>query len=138
GEGITTREIDEIIRPLLPRVLPLIEDHLPEDFRRERGLPELREAYRMFHAPESEEQVRIARRRLAYDELLMLQLGVALKRHHLRSTLRAPALAWSAEIDRRIRERLPFELTPEQDRVVGELAKDLSTDTPTNRLVQGD
>src|SRR6185369_17044881 len=93
---------------------------------------------RMFHAPETEAEVASARRRLAYDELLLLQLGVAMKRAHLRQTLKAPVLRWSDAIDQRIRDRIPFTLTPAQDHVVRDLIRDLTSEIPTNRLIQGD
>ncbi len=138
SERVSTREIERAIATLLPSLLPLIEDHLPEAYRRERELPTLADAYRMFHAPESMEDVSAAHRRLAYDELLLLQLGVHMKRMHLRGTMKAPAMKWSEPIDRHIRERFPFALTPAQDSVVADLVRDLTSDTPTNRLIQGD
>lgn len=92
----------------------------------------------MQHAPASEEEVRASRRRLAYDELLLLQLGVHMKRAHLRRGLKSPALRWTGAIDSHIRERFPFKMTPEQDEVIEDLIKDLSSDRPTNRLIQGD
>ncbi|MFG0304839.1 MAG: ATP-dependent DNA helicase RecG [Phycisphaerales bacterium JB040] len=137
-EAVNSRAIEAAVGEVLERGLSLIEDHLPECFRRERELPELRVAYRMMHRPETEQEVHEARRRLAYDELLLLQVGVQLKRAHLRNTLTAPALRSDDEIDARIRERLPFALTEAQDRVVREIAGDLSRSVPTNRLIQGD
>ncbi|MEZ6241871.1 MAG: ATP-dependent DNA helicase RecG [Phycisphaerales bacterium] len=138
SERVNSRQIEALIQRVLPRALELIEDHLDGEYRRARELPELRAAYRMLHAPEDESEVEEARRRLIYDELLLLQLGVAMKRAQLRQTLRAPALRADAEVDARIRARFPFTLTPGQEKVVGEIAKDLSSDTPTNRLIQGD
>ncbi|MEZ6319337.1 MAG: DEAD/DEAH box helicase [Phycisphaerales bacterium] len=137
-EAVSSRQIERVIGLVLDPALRQIEDHLADAYRRERELPTLAEAYRMLHAPASEAEVEEGRRRLAYDELLLLQLGVALKRQHLRARLEAPALEWSQEIDERIRARLPFAFTPAQEKVVGELARDLSGATPTNRLVQGD
>jgi ATP-dependent DNA helicase RecG len=137
-EGLTSQQINDIIKPLLPEACALLKDHLPDDFRKARALPTLAEAYRMFHAPSDEDEVGIAKRRLAYDELLLLQLGVHMKRAHLRSTLQSPALPTSPEIDQRINARIPFTLTPDQDRVAKEIARDLSFTTPTNRLIQGD
>lgn len=136
--AISSAQIEGAIRAVLPVALPLIEDHLDAAYRRKRELPELASAYRMIHAPESEEDAAAGRRRLAYDELLMMQLGVHLKRAHLRQTLKAPALRWSEAIDRHIRERFPFVLTAAQDAVVQDLVRDLSSPTPTNRLIQGD
>jgi ATP-dependent DNA helicase RecG len=137
-EDLKSFEIEKVIQKVLDAALPLLEDHLPEDFRSQRGLPSLAEAYRMQHRPESLEETKQSRRRLAYDELLMLQVGVHIKRAHLRKTLKAPALKFNAAIDKHIRERLPFALTPGQEDVVKDIAKDLSTPTPTNRLIQGD
>jgi ATP-dependent DNA helicase RecG len=138
SDELPSRLIERAIATVLPAALPLIDDHLPATYRKKRNLVPLRDAYRMMHAPETEEHAAAARRRLAFDELLMLQLGVCLKRAHLRQTLRAPALRWSAAIDSHIRQRFPFTLTPEQDRVVAEVAADISKATPTNRLLQGD
>jgi ATP-dependent DNA helicase RecG len=138
SEAADSKEIERAVQAVLAAALPLIEDHLPETFRKQRSLPELREAYRMMHAPASEEEIKAAQRRLAYDELLMLQLGVHLKRAHLRQTLKAPALRWTEAIDRHIRERFAFTLTPDQDEVVKELVADLTSGVPTNRLIQGD
>ncbi len=137
-EGLTSEQIWGIVKPVLEPALALLEDHLSEDFRAERALPRLGEAYRMMHLPEHEDEVKSARRRLAYDELLMLQLGVHMKRAHLRRTLTAPALERTPEIDERIRSRMPFALTAAQQRVVDEISKDVALTTPTNRLVQGD
>ena len=156
-EGHEPEERDERLRPVYPaseqvpsariewaltRVLPvglaLLEDHLTEAYRRERALPTLGEAYRMLHAPTTAEEIASGRRRLAYDELLMLQLGVQMRRAYLRTHLRSPALAVSRRIDERIRKRIPFELTPGQEAVVADLGRDLSQAVPTNRLIQGD
>jgi ATP-dependent DNA helicase RecG len=138
SEAVPSREIEKAVQAVLRHALPLLEDHLSPEYRRKREMPTLAEAYRMMHATEEEGEAASARRRLAYDELLLLQLAVHLKRAHLRETMRAPALEWSGAIDARIRERFPFPLTPGQEVVVRDLVKDLTTDTPTNRLIQGD
>ncbi len=137
-EGLASERIWEIVKSVLEPATALLEDHLSDAYREERALPSLAEAYRMMHAPEHEDEVKSARRRLAYDELLMLQLGVHMKRAHLRRTLIAPALERTPEIDERIRARMPFELTDAQKRIVDEIAMDVALTTPTNRLVQGD
>lgn len=137
-EGLSSERIWEIVKSVLEPAISQLEDHLSDEFRKERALPSLGETYRMMHAPEHEDEVKAARRRLAYDELLMLQLGVHMKRAHLRRTLTAPALERTPEIDERIRGRMPFTLTAAQQRVVDEISRDVALTTPTNRLVQGD
>jgi ATP-dependent DNA helicase RecG len=138
SERINSRGIEAMVARVLGTALGLIEDHLNPAYRREREMPALADAYRMMHAPASEDEAAAGRRRLAYDELLLLQLGVHLKRAHLRRTLTSPALRRDDAIDARIRGRFPFPLTPAQDRVVREIAVDLASTTPTNRLIQGD
>ncbi len=123
---------------MLDRALPLIADHLDARYRAERGLLELAEAYRLIHRPSDDEQAAAARRRLAYDELLMLQLAVQMKRAERIAGTQSPALALTPKIDKAIRARFPFALTPAQDRVVREIASDLQKPTPANRLIQGD
>ncbi len=138
SEQCPSRLIEQAIAGALPLALPLIEDHLTDEFRRQKELPALRDAYRMIHGPRTEDEAAAARRRLAYDELLLLQLGVHLKRAHLRQTLRAPKLRWTEAIDAHIRKRFPFTLTASQESVIRDIIADLSTGTPTNRLIQGD
>jgi len=138
GEELTSTDIERLVDHVLDEALPLIEDHLPEEYRKNRALPELREAYRMVHRPQDEEEPVIGRRRLAFDELLLLQLGVMIKRLHRRESLRAIPLKRSDAIDRHIRARLPFDLTPSQNVVIEEITADAAGDTPMNRLLQGD
>lgn len=138
SEELSSVAIENAVGAILEQALPLVEDHLPPHFRKERELPELAEAYRMMHKPENPDEVVRARRRLAYDELLMLQLGVHMRRAELRSTMHAPALEWSEQIEERILARIPFTLTNGQRRVIDEIIADCTKPTPANRLIQGD
>ncbi|MEX0741896.1 MAG: DEAD/DEAH box helicase, partial [Phycisphaeraceae bacterium] len=131
-------QIRRIIADALPTALPQIHDHFDEAYRAARELPELRDAYRALHTPNDSDELVAARRRLAYDELLLLQLGFALKRQHTQNTLTAPALRYSEAIDGHIRQRFPFALTEAQQRVIDELSDDLQRTIPMNRLLQGD
>ncbi|MBL8745458.1 MAG: ATP-dependent DNA helicase RecG [Phycisphaerae bacterium] len=137
-EDMPSWAFERLITSVIDRALPLIVDHLPDDFRKERALPTLAEAYRLMHQPQTMEDLNNARRRLVYDELLLLQLGVHMKRAHVRRTLHAPALNWNNAIDEHIRARIPFTLTPGQEEVIREIAADLRKPTPANRLIQGD
>jgi ATP-dependent DNA helicase RecG len=138
SEHINSAAIEKLVGEVIDKAVTLIPEHLPEAFRRARSLPALGEAYRMAHRPASLEEAREAVRRLAYDELLLLQLGVFLRREQLRRTVRAVPLRFTAEIDDRIRQRFPFPLTGAQERVVSEIVHDLTSDDPANRLIQGD
>ncbi len=137
-ESLPSPEIERIIRKTLPLVAHEIEDHFDAPYRDRRNLPTLRDTYQTLHAPQSEEDVKTARRRLAYDELLLLQLGFAVKRKHTHLELEAPALRYSDAIDQHIRSRFPFILTDAQDNVIRQITTDLQKSSPMNRLLQGD
>jgi ATP-dependent DNA helicase RecG len=138
SEGLASWRIEQAVEAVLDGALEELPDHLHPQFRADRALPTLAEAYRMMHRPaDAEEPVR-GRRRLAFDELLLLQLGVMLKRRHRRETLLAPALRHNDAIDAHIVARFPFELTEGQRAVIDEIAGDLTDTTPMNRLLQGD
>jgi len=137
-ENLPSAIIEKLVEEALPPLLPQIEDPLDDAFLRERELPSLASAFRQVHRPTSEEEAASGRQRLAFNELLLLQLGVAMRRHQTRNDVTAPALRFSDAIDRHIRDRFPFELTEAQERVVGEIAADLQRTQPMNRLLQGD
>jgi ATP-dependent DNA helicase RecG len=138
SEGLPSWRIEQAVEAVLDEALAELPDHLHPQYRAERALPALAEAYRMMHRPADPQEPLRGRRRLAFDELLLLQLGVMLKRRHRRETLRAPALKRSDAIDAHIVARFPFELTEGQRAVIDEIAGDLTDATPMNRLLQGD
>ncbi len=138
SEAVPSRTIAAVIDAILDEATSLLDDHLTDEHRHANNLMLLSDAWRTMHRPSHEEDVPPARRRLAYDELLLLQLGVAMRRDLRDRTLKAPPLQVNEAIVSRIEQRLPFTLTRAQDRVLGEIADDLSKARPMNRLLQGD
>jgi ATP-dependent DNA helicase RecG len=138
GESVSSMAIARAIEPILQDATALLEDHLPEEYRREKNFPTLAEAYRIMHKPDDRDAIAYARRRLAFDELFMLQLAVKMKRYHRMRTQRAPALPLDATLHERIMARIPFTLTEAQQQVVDEISSDVMQPIPMNRLLQGD
>ena len=138
SEDLSSKIVEKTIDGVLEPALAQLDDHLHDAYRESRGLPTLAASYRMVHRPESQDEIDAGRRRLAFDELLMLQLAVSLKRRERLTNLHAVALKHSGAIDRRIIERFPFKLTADQRSVVDEIADDLTKTRPMNRLLQGD
>jgi len=138
SESIASSRIDHFVGKVLEPCLRVLRDPLPESYRHSRSLPELAWAWRAIHRPADLDEAAAARRRLAFDELLLLQLGVMMKRAQLRRAGRAVMLPLSAAIDERIRARLPYTLTEDQQAVIRELVADFARDVPMNRLLQGD
>ena len=89
------------------------------------------------HRPRSLDEAERGRRRLAFDELLLLQVGLAQRRRE-RETEVAPELPAPGELVTRYREVLPFELTEHQERAIAEIDADLARTVPMQRLLQGD
>jgi len=137
GGRLSSPQIARIVQAVLPRAGRLIDEWFDREHLDRRGLMARPAAVAAMHKPEDRAQWSKARRRLAYDECILMQLGIALLR--MRQVSRpAHQLADSDEIDRRIRARFPFELTDAQDRAVGEIVADLARGRPMNRLLQGD
>ena len=137
SEGLPSRTIEQTVHKVLDAACAAIPEVLPQEFLLERGLVGIKRAYRSMHAPEDEGAFGAARTRLAYDELLTLQLAVAIKRR-MRSAQGAPALPISVAGEREILSRFPYEFTPDQLATFREIAGDLAETRPMNRLLQGD
>jgi ATP-dependent DNA helicase RecG len=136
-EGVSQRFMRMLAHQVLATTADSFPEILPRQLREQRGLPSIGDALREMHFPSSIEAREEARRRLVYEELFVLQAGLALLRARTRSE---PARVFEAapEIDARIRKRFPFELTAAQDRTVKEITGDLASARPMNRLLQGD
>ncbi|MDA1105068.1 MAG: ATP-dependent DNA helicase RecG [Planctomycetota bacterium] len=137
-EDIPQDRFERLIAPVLPTVPTLLTDWLPEDERAHQSLPTMPEAMRMVHAPATPQEADLGRRRLAFDELFLLQVALAMRRWQVRHSGAAQAIGVSPQVDRAIRARLPFSLTPDQDHAVSEIVTDMGSTVPMNRLLQGD
>jgi ATP-dependent DNA helicase RecG len=143
-ERYEQRWVRELAYRIGERFAASLEDALPAPLREKLSLLELSEAIRRIHfPPESDDLSRLdahqseAHRRLAFDELFFLQLGMALKRQGVKVQ---SGVAFDASPERiaRAQALLPFQLTAAQQRVVGQLSRDMARPEPMNRLVQGD
>ncbi|MDO8631339.1 MAG: DEAD/DEAH box helicase, partial [Phycisphaerales bacterium] len=135
---ITSPQIARIITPLLESAADAVEEFLPDSLRARRRLPPRRTAIVRYHRPTTAADVTLARKRLAYDELLLSQLAVQLARRWRSEHATATPITTDERLDQRIRRRFPFPLTTAQDRAVADLRADLARAAPMNRLLQGD
>ena len=133
-EDVTVKKLREVVGAALEYVRD-VYDPLPE--RVKSGLPGRADALGALHKPRDEDGAERARRRLAFDELLVLQLGLA-RRRRGRDEERAAALGEPGELAARYRSALPFDLTPDQERAIAEIDADLARERPMERLLQGD
>jgi ATP-dependent DNA helicase RecG len=134
SEEISAKKLRELVGVALPAALP---DPLPADVRERERLPLRADAYWALHRPRSPVEAEAGRRRLAFDELLVLQVWLALRRSAHAEEV-APQLGAAGELIARYRRALPFELTEHQERAVAEIDADLGGTIPMQRLLQGD
>jgi ATP-dependent DNA helicase RecG len=137
-EGLSQWEMRRIVAGAVQRFGPVLDEVFPTELLAELSLMPLAEALPAIHSPTDAETLARARRRFVFQELFILELAVVARRWQQQLGFRAPALAATAEIDARIRRRLPFELTAGQQAAIHEIAADMSRETPMNRLLQGD
>lgn len=155
-EGLPQIVLRRAARAALEGYLRDVEDPLPEDLRKLENLAPLHWALRQIHQPESMETQARARRRLVFEEFLMMQLGVQMRRAEAKLEL---GIAFSldeirghtggtglfsegeknaATLEEQVAQLLPFELTGAQKRTVKQIWDDMKRPAPMNRLVQGD
>ena len=136
-QGITPQRLRELVNRVRPLMLAATEP-LPARLRIDEQLPERPAALNAVHFPATAEEERDARRRLAFDELFLLQLAVAGRRRARREGRHARALAARGVVVDRWRWSLPFELTGDQVTAIDEIDKDLAQERPMQRLLMGE
>ena len=136
-KGLNARTLRRIMDGVVKEWAHKIPDYLPESVLDRAEQVDLGWALQQVHFPEKWEYITYARERLAFDELLLLQLGVMARRTEWQS---APALRLdvSDEWINDFQESLPFSLTGAQQRAIEIIRGDMATDIPMNRLLQGD
>ena len=133
-EGLTSSAIAKCVRQLLPHA-ELLPDPLPSEMLKKYRLLSKADAVRAIHCPATEEEAFAARRRLIYEELLVLQLGIGRMKNHGAASTGAPMKKADSSP---FWESLPFSPTGAQRRAVEEILTDMSGKTSMNRLLQGD
>ncbi len=130
-----------LLRRLIMRALEQygdLPDHIPQGLRLRYGYPHLSQALREMHFPGSAGRLNRARQRMAYDELLVMQAALAMRRKRLRSGTPGIAHAPPGERTAAFLASLPFELTSAQKEAFAEISGDMASPYPMNRLLQGE
>jgi ATP-dependent DNA helicase RecG len=136
-KGISTKWLRRLVKHSVDYWSKRLPDHLPASVREEAGLMDLENTIVQAHFPHSQETLTQARHRLAFDEIFVLQIGLLQQRHTWRSEPGKPLMVDEGFL-RDFTDALPYELTPAQNRALQQIAADLRTDRPMNRLLQGD
>ena len=133
-EGLSSTVISKVMANALTAAEP-IEDLFPEGLKRAYDLTDAQSALKNIHFPEDNAALQAAKKRLVFEELLYLQLGLLSMKAHTKLS-HSPVIQKDYSAD--FAALLPYRLTGAQERVIAEAIADLQSDTPMSRLVQGD
>ena len=145
-EGLHQKSMRSIVNNVLDIYLPLVEEVIPEDILRRHKLLSRSDAFHQAHFPPSEGFTTKdldafktpAQKRLIFEELFLIQTGLAFKKKHATEIKTGTAFKTRGNLIKRFVKLLPFQLTAAQKRVLAEIMEDLEKEKPMNRLIQGD
>ena len=135
-KGLTSRRLRYVIRPLL-FLADKIADYLPEEIKKGRSLISLGEAISQIHFPTSEEAADKAKKRLAFDEIFLIQLFLLKEKLKLKQES-AAAISLDVDLIKKLVDSLPFRLTDAQKKAGWRILQDMAKPRAMNRLLEGD
>lgn len=135
--GITAKWLRQQIKRTVDYWSPRLIDPLPTDMTERLSLPRLGDATRQVHFPDDWDLLESSRRRMAFDELLLIQIAVLRQRQLWQAQQSQPINVAEGAMEKVIKA-LPFKLTGAQDKVIREIVADIQQNVPMNRLLQGD
>lgn len=136
-EHLTQALFRRLTKNAVDEYIDSIKEMFDEEFRIRRQLCSIMDALKNIHFPESLEYLKMARRRLAYDEFFLLEVAMALRRRGIKEE-RGYAFKIGPNVESHVLRLFPFKLTKGQERVIGEIRGDMRSEKPMNRLLQGD
>jgi ATP-dependent DNA helicase RecG len=135
-KGVTSKYLRFLIKPLIS-LADALPDPLPQDITKKYNFPDLEPALHAIHFPENIGQVETAKKRFAFEEILLFQLRVLRDRRQLQN-LKAPQIKFDEGLIAGFVKKLPFQLTNDQRKASYEILQDLGQSFPMNRLLNGD
>lgn len=137
-EHLNQRFIRSLVRNALSEYINYVEEVIPADIRNRVKLSPIRKAVWNIHFPGEEKIKEEARITLAFNEFFILQLGIAFRKQHVENFIKGISHNPDSELIQQFEKLLLFKLTGAQERVLGEIIKDMRSPKPMNRLLQGD
>ncbi|PIR89680.1 DNA helicase RecG [bacterium (Candidatus Gribaldobacteria) CG07_land_8_20_14_0_80_33_18] len=136
-EGLSSRWLRMILKPILERLRYKIPETLPEKIRKENELLGISEAIWQVHFPNSKKLAEKAKERFAFEELFLIELSVLKERLKLKKEKAIP-ISFNLELTQKFVNSLPFKLTNAQKKCAWQILKDLEKSRPMSRLLEGD
>lgn len=143
--GLSVRAIRSFMKAIIDSCTGSLAEALPEYLVSKYSLMAGREALSEAHFPTREQDIDVlnrgmssAHRRLSFEELFVLELGLSLRKRGVTTEKKGISFRRPVKLEAELRKQLPFRLTVAQERVIAEITKDMAAESPMNRLVQGD
>lgn len=138
-EGLSIKTLRRAIYNAIEQYEPVLQNVIPSEIMLRNNLLERKKAIRQIHFPENEEILEKARYTLVFEEFFLLQLKLAMMREENSQRIKALPLKIKKDgLVNKFIKSLPFNLTNAQDKAIKEIVHDISSDTPMQRLLQGD
>ena len=143
--GLSVRYLRSMMKTILDSCGDMVLEMLPQEIIKKYSLMSVPDAYYEVHFPTYEKNISVlnrgmskAHRRLSFEELFVLELGLALKKRGVGREKKGISFKPLDRLEVQLRSSLPFKLTSAQERVIAEIKRDMIAERPMNRLVQGD
>lgn len=136
--GLAQWRLRKIQTSVVNRFSDELEEIFSDDYLTRWKILSIHDAVRKIHLPESMKDVDQARRRFIFQEFLLLQLALGVKRRQTKWITNAPVMSTDPAIDSRIRRLFPYDFTPGQNEAIKQIRADMTSTHPMNRLLQGD
>lgn len=136
--GINLRVMRKIMRSALDSGQFKIKDTLSEKIAFKFSFPDVLTTINNLHFPDNRDLLQASQFRVKFDEMFYFQLFLELRKNNIRISDKAPVAVEKSPLARNLYSQLPFKLTPDQKKVLAEIATDIRSSNPMNRLLQGD
>ena len=137
-EGVSSKWIRAKIAKFLPEYLMSKKDFLPEEISNRQKLTDLKTALNKIHFPKTYDDVELAKKRLAFDELFLIQFLTQIRKIRWQKERKSPKMKIDTKSVSQFKNSLPFKLTSAQKIATDQILADLARETPANRLLEGD
>jgi ATP-dependent DNA helicase RecG len=136
-KGLTSRNIRKIINQIKNEIPEIFKEYLPKNILENQKLLTIEESLEQIHFPENKDSLDMARRRLAFDE--MLSVAIKIEENSLqRSKQRCQSININNKLHKEFLQSLPYELTKDQNQAINDIFTDIKNEKPMNRLLNGD
>ncbi|MBI2174766.1 MAG: ATP-dependent DNA helicase RecG [Candidatus Omnitrophica bacterium] len=136
--GISQRWLRQILHTVLQEAAKSLHEVLPDGILRQENWPDISSAIHQLHFPDSWEELKKARERLAFEELWLFQLAICQRRARIQAIQKPQRYQFEGPVVEQLYRRIPFALTEDQKAVLQELKEGLAQPHPMHRLLQGE